>query len=311
MENLLDINTSTPWFYGEDVLTSAKIFLGFDTILTALTITANGIFLVTLIRKASLHTPPNILLGALCISDLLIGLVLQPLWIAHFFQKIERSHSFRLFSIKTFLMFVFIGLSFKYMALISFERYIAICHPFKYIQHATKRLAITVPGLVLFFWAVITAVSFFIEMDEMLEMLYIISTAFSTSCLITIIFCNWRIFKVIKRQKRQITALRNQARTQNHDLINSERERKQTNVIAILVAVFLICYLPTFVKYHLMSIAGQVKDDSLRLIFNMWTDFLLFSNSLANPLLYCFRLKSIRRAMIETFVDLKRLILRV
>ena len=72
---------------------------------------------------------------------------------------------------------------------------------------------------------------------------------------------------------------------QNQNTFNSARERKQANVISILVAVLLICYLPSI--FNSMSIVFRVHflDDSHRLIFNMWIDFLLLSNSLANPLL--------------------------
>ena len=112
----------------ESVLTSSKILIGLDAILAALTVLANGTFLITLVRKHSLHTSSNILLGALCVSDLLVGLVLQPTWMADLFMRINRQFSFHLVQLKVILMLFLVGLSFDYIALISFERYSAICH---------------------------------------------------------------------------------------------------------------------------------------------------------------------------------------
>ena len=310
MEAIYHINSSAPWFYAESVLTNTKIYLGFGTVLAVLTVISNGIFLITLLRKESLQTPPNILLGALCISDLLVGLVLEPLWLADFFKRIEHQFSMSIFASKLLIMYVVIGLSFHFMALISLDRYFAICHPFLYVQHATKRKAIASCGLTLLFLVVVYTISIILVTMQQPIWLLISSLVISVFDWSVMIFCHWEIVKVIRRQKRQITTRNERGATQHACCRNSERERKQANAIFILVAVFLICYLPTVVKFVLSLNRVHFSNDSQRLVFNMWVDFLLFLNSLANPLLYCFRLRSIRGAMIETLSHMKSLVCR-
>ena len=66
-----------------------KVFLALFLVVTFMIIVGNGVFSIVLLRKKSLHTPSNILLGALSFSDLLVGSVVQPLWIVEFSYRID------------------------------------------------------------------------------------------------------------------------------------------------------------------------------------------------------------------------------
>ena len=140
--------------------------------------------------------------------------------------------------------------------------------------------------------------------------LYLFTTCIVVFGLLVIFLCNWRIIKVVNRHKRQITTVRIDANSQNNSMFNNEWERKQTNVTIILVSVFLICYLPALVKYQFIAFDILPMDNSNILILLMWLDFLLFVNSLANPILYYFRLQSIRKAMYETLAHIKAVLCR-
>ena len=291
----------------ESVSTNIKIFLGLNIILTVLIITTNGIFLITLIRKTSLHTPPNILLGALSISDLMVGLVLVPLFIADFCKRFQQDYSFLLHVQRVVFELFLIGLSYQFLALITFERYLAICHPFKYIKHASNWLAIKTSGFLSLFFAFASAVSFTAAWKGNLMVLYIIATVLMIIGLIVILVCNWRILKVIRRHRRQITS-RNEVQARNHNFLNRARERKRNDAIVTLVLVFFICYIPTLIRYQLVAFGLELTGDTTKFIIYTWIDFLLLLNSLANPVLYCFRLQAIRKAVTETLVELKNVL---
>ena len=187
------MNSSAPWFYAENVLTSIKVFLGLNLILTVLIIAANGMFLVTLIRKKSLQTPTNILLGALSISDLLVWFVLEPLWIWEYSKRIEHEFSNRLLALRIFFMYVVIGLSFLYIAVISLEWYIAICHPFKYVKFVTARRTAIAFALTLLFLGILNAASIMTVLTWRAIFLFISSGAINAFNLFVIIACNFKV----------------------------------------------------------------------------------------------------------------------
>jgi len=148
MESWSSWNVSGVQSYIDSMVASANVLIGVNILLMVLIIISNGMFLITLIRKASLHTVSNILLGALSLSDLLIGTILEPFGIFQLVKLSQLQYNAQLFAIKVLLSHSLIGLSFLYVTLITCDRYLAICHPFKYLRYATNKLALTAPGFV-------------------------------------------------------------------------------------------------------------------------------------------------------------------
>ena len=72
---------------GKETLNAIITSLAVIDILPALwTITGNAICIFTFAKTRSLHTPSNVLVGALCATDLYAGLVLQPLILTKWFM---------------------------------------------------------------------------------------------------------------------------------------------------------------------------------------------------------------------------------
>ena len=141
-------NVSGVQSYNDSMVASANVLIGVNILLMVLRIVSNVIFLVALIRKASLHTVSNILLGALSLSDLLIGTILEPFGIFQLVKLSQLQYNAQLLAIKVLLSHSLIGLSFVYVTLITCDRYLAICHAFKYLRYTANKLALTAPGFV-------------------------------------------------------------------------------------------------------------------------------------------------------------------
>ena len=311
MGEWLKLNTSAPWLHEENMLASMKALVGLNSILMVLVIVTNGIFLIILIRKDSLHTAPNTLLGALCLSDLLVGLVLVPVWIAHLARFTQQQFSLYLFLSQIFLLHMLTGLSFTYMAMICCERYFAICHPFKYVKYATPALAVKASGLAFFSVFLITCISVFFLLKGTHIILFINETIISAAAFLVVIICNYKVFKVIRKHNTQIMAIANQTTADHQNTLNREGERQRTNLVVILFVVFFVSYLPSIFMPHYGISNYHWKLNSQRMIAFMWIDFLKCLNSLTNPLIYCYRLRSIRTAVIETICHIKRVLFRM
>ncbi|XP_036970874.1 trace amine-associated receptor 2-like [Acanthopagrus latus] len=107
--------------------------------ISVLTVVLNLLVIISISHFRQLHTPTNLILLSLAVSDLLVGLVVMP-------PEIVLMHSCTLLdklSCAVFYLFSFIltSASVGNMVLISVDRYVAICYPLRYSSMITPRRA--------------------------------------------------------------------------------------------------------------------------------------------------------------------------
>ena len=307
---------------------NAIVFLVLDFILIVSTILANGSFIAILIKRRILHTPSNMLLGALCTSDLFIGLAVQPLYWTHKLTDKVNFHGSNcdipgdavgvLFEIS-------FGLSFTFIILISLDRYFAICHPYTYHAKATCKTHLYVSVisgicvaslfcLNLFFPQRVKSYKTMLGLTTALKFLhYLLPFAL-------ILFCYVKIYLVILKQRRAkaavcieassyITACTNglqdshvidlpkgKRRKDKAALQRRKQEKDKAESIAIILVCFFICYGPNFV-ICVLEIDGKTVAVAIIIV---WAHFMLFVSSLLNPIVYYLRCTAIRTAAVRT-----------
>ena len=114
------------------------IIVALSAPLIILTITGNAVFFITLTKTSLLHTPSNVLLGALCATDLLAGVLCQPLFIAMLLSSPGPCCTL-LARIFYFIYDLSCWNSFICTLMVTLDRYAAICYPYRYRAHATCR----------------------------------------------------------------------------------------------------------------------------------------------------------------------------
>ncbi|XP_029980171.1 trace amine-associated receptor 1-like [Sphaeramia orbicularis] len=103
-------------------------------IFSPLTVALNLMVIISVSHFRQLHTPTNLLLLSLAVSDLLAGLVMMPGEI-----QVKLSCWFLgdyMCSLYTFLAWLSVSVSVGDMVLISVDRYVAICDPLHYTNKA-------------------------------------------------------------------------------------------------------------------------------------------------------------------------------
>lgn len=271
---------------------SVLIFVACDILVALATIIGNSIFMVTLMKTTSLHTPSNILLGALCFSDLLVGFIAQPITISYYaIMGLEQTVNIALSTAYSGTRYLCTELSSLYVVLISLDRYVAVCHPYKYHSTATSKthICIVIVAAVLFTCFAGTRVFLATEVEfEIIRMSL-------TSCFIIVIILSYAcIFKVVLRHRRAIS---NQTES---NLDSRQREHHTTFTMAIIISIFFLCYLPYTGLYLYHFIRGTFCWDSqLVYILNHWALFLVLLNSFLNPIVYYARSKEIRDAILK------------
>ena len=271
-----------------------KVHLCVQLLLSISIILLNGPFMIALVKTRSLHSPSNAALGCLCCSDLLIGIVAISLS-AYGFWSIaniapDGSHIyFDLFQ----ALIIIIGLSSLFMTLVNLDRYVAVCHPYKYLQYATPKLYAIIFISTTLIYAVIISVSSLTGgiyrgySKNVIIMFIIICT------LLLLMYCTFKEFQVIRRHRREISSLGCQNEGQQ---IRFQYEAKQCQIVVLLVFIFAFCKIPNIILYVLLAVL-EVELTLLLLIFSLLSDILLFLNCVLNPIVYYFRIRAFRNAM--------------
>lgn len=253
-----------------------------------LTVCGNLLVIISVGHFKQLHTPANILILSLAVSDVLVGIFVMPF---HLIWLIESCWvSGPLFcSIFNFVTFQVTSVSVHTVALIAVDRFLALNYPFIYSEKITPSVIYVAT---LFNWLFSVFYNFtilfingnFTDFVCPGECLYIVD---EVSCLIDllvvfllpcalIVILYLHVFVIAKKHATSIRAL------QKHRVSDSMKsERKAALVLGILVFVFLLCLLP----YYIFSLTNFLRDDSFYSVINSVL-ILFYLNSSINPLIY-------------------------
>ena len=274
-------------------LTGIKVLIAVDIIPTVFTIVANVILLLIIAKTRSLHTPSNILLAALCFSDLLVGVVSQPAFIALLF-KIQwfQIPSITLAKVVELSSTVLNGSSFIIVFYITIDRYVAVCRPFFYQRNASiKCYSIVVTITMLYQFSVpIASPSFY----------FFSYAVFTILAFAAIFFCYIRIYLVIAQKERSVLRLGSFGDEEREILHRNREERSKTYTIMVLLIVFTITYLPILLVVVVIFGPDQISDlcqlsPDMYLMLT-WSTFIYALSGAINPIVYCIRMKAIKEA---------------
>ena len=269
------------------------VYISIQLVLSVSVILLNGLFIISLAKTRSLHTPSNAVLGCLSLCDLLVGTLAFVLWMLQIVSiATKQSRTYEMSIVFQGLMSC-IGYSTLFMIFVNFDRYTAICHPFKYLLHATSKLYTIISTCTFLLYAIATAVSyllFSITNSFHREVTFAIMAIATTTILI---FCNWSISRVIRRHRREISSVERNSDEQHHRFQN---ERKRYYVILLLVVIFAICKIPRVIFSFNIQ---RSHSNMLFYILGITSNTFLLLNSLLNPIVYYFRIKLFRNAMKE------------
>ena len=252
----------------------------------------NGVFLIALVKKRSLHTASNAVLGCLCSSDLLIGVLSLTMLSISVLSHIGINYDL-LESILFYIFLLFITFSCAFMVLVNIDRYAAICHPFQYLRYARTKLSAVISSSACLLCAFVVVIAMIL--DKMYStysaaVIFVISVCAMTFILV---YCNWKIIMVIRRHKREIASL---GFCRHND--GFQREAKKYRITILLVIIFIMCKLPPTL-FFMTFVIWKVKATLPVVICGMLADVLLVLNSFFNPLVYYFSSSVFRNAMKE------------
>ena len=269
----------------------------FNAFFTITAIIFNSVTIQALRRTSSLSKPLRTLLLSLAVSDLGVGLLVQPLYIALLVQWLQKNTENRptcaVYTAFMLCVNIFALVSFFGVMALSADRFLAIHLHLRYQELVTHKRVVSVVVFMWIFSVVLSVFKSVVPLNITIILLEIIVVAILV--LSTVFYC--KIYLAVRRHKNQIQAMQIQQVKQNAEMvINLTRNRKSALCAFYAYFVFLICYLP--VAFTLAAKLTGYLNTALKIsTLSSWT--LIFLNSSLNPVIYCWKMRHIRRAMME------------
>ena len=141
------------------------------------------------------------------------------------------------------------------------------------------------------FSAFLSLLTLWISFDIVSQIIFIIGIA----SLLFAIMVYIRIYFVVRRHKNQFQAVQVQV-AQNCEMANFANLIKSVGGIFYVYLVFLLCYLPYFICLAAIEFDGTII--ALKKLF-LISYTLVFLNSSLNPVIYCWKMRHIRHAVIN------------
>ena len=263
-------------------------------------ILGNGAFLWVIYKCRARRTISNLLVGSLALADLLVGLVIDPVWIARCIVTPRTTNHPLEIAIGCLWIQTSVTTTFS-LCVVSLDRYIAVRFALLYNQIMTYRRCYIA---VAFVWTV--SISFglsrvFITDPANLPTLWMCVTIITVLLPMTlIIFCYYRIFVVARRQSRNIAA-QNSHLKRTRVAVDHERNRKTAKTVGLVVALFLLSWFPSLVASFVdLTTIDYCKKKNMELAW-LWVELVAFGASGINPWLYSIRNNELKNEMKRVF----------
>ena len=281
--SFLDINLEqTDESHTANVLTCI-----FNSLFSLITCLGNSVILHVIRKTRELHSPSFILLFCLAASDVLVGLICQPFFVA--FKIAELGNNFGVYCIlrmiHTICGWTTSGVSLLTLSLVSVDQLLALTLHLRYTTIVTISRVFQITA---FLWiGVMTAVllrfwmSKWIFVPLLTLLLTFIVTALST----------FKIFQIVRRHQRQISQ---QQQSVQSNTVNVLKYKKSAATALYVYGLFCIFYLPFCVTIFVETFTGYTL--TLKIAYDYVTT-VVFINSFLNPFVYCWRIGEIRRAV--------------
>ena len=282
-----------PYYCGEieNWIVAMNIFFIAINILSCLvTLAANTLFLVIYFKTRALRNPHYFFLMLLAITDISVGLISQPLFIARKFMEMFNVHDCVLWTGMRATVYYFSGISFLTLTLVSVERWYAVCRPIKHRSEVTPKRMAVLAFVVWAIWLIFPVVRFAVPKS------YRAFGMMIGGIIIVVFIINIRLYLKLQRCVRDgKLKFSGKQQQKTSKQVNFKKEGRLAKTVVVLLVVMVLAYLPTAIGLTYKALRGV---NTLYLfVFLPLADTLVLINSSFNPLFYCYRNANIRMAI--------------
>ena len=296
-ETLVQLRCMAGWTNGIHehliFISALNIFLSITAFL------GNTLILIAQRKESSLHPPSKLLLRCLATTDLCVGLIAEPFQVVYWLSLVYNDLNLCRYALTiTFITgYTLTSVSLITITAISVDRLFALLLGLRYRQVVTLKRTY---AFVITCWVFsITAATSYLTNHRIALWYGYITIPF---CLGTSIFSYAKIFLVLSHNHSQVHAYPQQQQQQQQQqpsqpiLLNIARYRKVVYSALWVQLALVVCYIP----YSVMGAWMDSKVSSSNFIALVSSITCVYLNSTINPLLYCWKISTVRQAVKET-----------
>lgn len=259
----------------------------FNAVLAISATLGNALIICAILKSQNLQTPSYLLITSLAFTDLLVGMLHNPLTIALyvFYLKKDIVNVCVFDSVSDVVSVSLAFLALTMSTYIAVDRYLAVHLRHRYKTTVTKRL---VQVLIVITWA--TFLPFVVSIQQVNQWQSVLA---SLGLVQVFIICTFYImaFVALKRYTSQINAMEPSSSNNNFDVV---KYRKTFKKMLVILGCFLACFAPAILTY---AVAFQILGTTrVTVILSRLSFTILTVNSSINPVIYLVWFKDIRLA---------------
>ena len=252
----------------------------------------NTVAIIALRKTPSLPKPLKILLLSISASDLCVGLLVQPLYVALDVIDEKNPIAAPLARVHIISATFFCTATLLGICAVSVDRFLTIHLQPRYQEIVTHR---RVEAVVISIWvlsAVLSLPRTRTHSEKANRIIFAIFVFIILGCLVAIAIIYVKLYVVLKHHIMQVQAVNINLNSQTTVAIeDTARQKKCTVAIFYLYLTLLICYLPNACISLVFVVGAYFPSEMIH-----FSDTLLFLNSALDPLIYCWKLRQVRLA---------------
>lgn len=267
--------------------------------LALVTIPGNLFVCYAIIRDPfkELQTPFNFLILSLALTDLLVGVLMDPVSVIfHLTEGLpgERRVDIRMLHI---LYFILSTASILTLAALTLDRYMAVVHPLKYKNTLTARRSIVVSVLIWVLSLMISGVYF--KLGYFFYSLIFTNTAVVVT-FVVLLFVYVSIYKRLNQQSKSLSQRKNlnaqRTKETKKELYTTRCQTRVTKALVLVLLAYIICFIPVCIIIYILNFCTICSCEFIEWLRDLQFVIVLL-NSAVNPYLYAWRMPQYKKIL--------------
>ena len=277
---------------------AVELFSALNIFLSITAILGNALILTSLHKVSSIHPPTKLFFRCLAVTDLCVGLIVQPLYAINIMSNTTSSMNANImdhvFEVRGAISWILCEVSLLTSTSISVDRILALLLGLSYRHVVTIRRARVVT---ICFWLISASGALILIWKR--DIAFTVVSVVTILCVISSLFCYTRIHFKLRHHQVQVQENLPQGQPNGGGIpLNIAKYRRTVSSIMWVQLALVACYVP-------FGIVASLYLDSIE-HYKTWkvVTSLVYLNSSLNPILYCFKIREVRQAVKDTIKQL-------
>ena len=265
----------------------------FNNFITHTSIMLNIVTIYAIHKTSAMAKTLKTLLLSLACSDVAVGLFSQPIYTFFLVKWLHLEHiNCNTYQVLNIAVFLFLAASFLGVVAVGVDRFLAVHLHLRYQELVTHRRVVVV---VIGKWLCSAFVSL-ITLWGLPGTRDLIGSVVAAFGFIVTFVVYTRIYFTVRRHKKQIHSMQVQEVAHSDEIKNFIVLIKSTVSLFYVYLLLLICYLPFFICSAVIRILGSSIASKHFFLYSLT---LIFLNSSLNPVIYCWKMRHVRHAIVN------------